>query len=305
VTAHEHLEPGAPPPPAAAGPAEAISPQDDPRRSPPAPWSPWTAPLALAGGILLAFVGAFAVYLPALALGANVTGSHIPAGVTIADTFVQDVAFVMVAVYFARLGGRAVRSWQFGLRPPAIGWRWAALTVVCLLVAFIALDAIWAELLHPTKEKLLETLGTNESSSLLVLSAALTCIVAPIGEEMLFRGYMFTALRNWRGSLPAAIIDGLLFGAVHVASAPIADLVPLAALGFGLCLLYRYTGSLYPGIVAHSLNNSLAFASLAGWNASEGLALIVGSVAGVGLVIGACKRAGLIADGTGVRRAAA
>ena len=110
------------------------------------------------------------------------------------------------------------------------------------------------------QEKLLEQLG-NEGS-LLLLSAALTCVVAPICEEFLFRGYIFTALRNWRGTLPAALITGLLFGGVHVGSAPALDLVPLAALGFGLCLLYRYTGSLYPCIAAHSLNNSIAFAGL-------------------------------------------
>ena len=90
-------------------------------------------------------------------------------------------------------------------------------------------------------------------------------MVAPICEEFLFRGYIFTALRNWRGTLPAAVITGLLFGGVHAGSAPALDLVPLAGLGFGLCLLYRYTGSLYPCIAAHSLNNSLAFASLEGW----------------------------------------
>ncbi len=81
---------------------------------------------------------------------------------------------------------------------------------------------------------------------LLLFSAVLTCVVAPIGEEFLFRGLIFTALRNWKGTLPAAIITGVLFGGVHFGSAPLLDLVPLAALGFGLCLLYRYTGSLYP-----------------------------------------------------------
>ena len=53
-------------------------------------------------------------------------------------------------------------------------------------------------------------------------------MVAPICEELLFRGYIFTALRNWRGTLPAALIIGLLFGGVHVGSAPVLDLVPLA-----------------------------------------------------------------------------
>ena len=114
---------------------------------------------------------------------------------------------------------------------------------------------------NPTKEKLLEQLGSNESALLLLLSAGLTCVVAPICEEILFRGYIFTALRNWHGTLPAARHHGLLFGGVHAGSAPALDLVPLAGLGFGLCLLYRYTGSLYPCIAAHSLNNSIAFAA--------------------------------------------
>jgi membrane protease YdiL (CAAX protease family) len=37
-------------------------------------------------------------------------------------------------------------------------------------------------------------------------------------------------------------------------------------LGFGLCLLYRATGSLYPCIAAHCVNNSLAFGSLENWD---------------------------------------
>ncbi len=254
---------------------------------------------------MLAAVAGLIVDLPALALGAHVTSSHTPGGLVIADTFVQEVAFVVAAVYCAKLGGEVVRSWQFGLRRPGLGWGWAALMVLCLIVAFIGLDAIWSEILHPTKEKLLETLGTKESRSLLVLSAALTCVVAPIGEEMLFRGYMFTALRNWRGTLPAALIVGLLFGGVHATSAPAADLVPLGALGFGLCLIYRFTGSLYPGIASHALNNSIAFASLEGWNAGQGLVLIVCALLGIAVVAVACRRVGLIASATGVPRPAA
>ena len=74
-----------------------------------------------------------------------------------------------------------------------------------LLVAFVVVSVIWSELVHPTKEKLLEQLGSHEGALMLVASAALTCVVAPIAEELLFRGYIFTALRNWRGTLPAPL----------------------------------------------------------------------------------------------------
>ncbi len=116
-----------------------------------------------------------------------------------------------------------------------------------LLVAFVVLErGLERNCSTRAKEKLLEQLGSNEGALLLVPSAALTCVVAPICEELLFRGYIFTALRNWRGTLPAALITGLLFGGVHAGSAPVLDLVPLAALGFGLCLLYRCTGFAVP-----------------------------------------------------------
>jgi len=257
-------------------------------------WRPWTAPLALILGLVLATVGGLIVDIPAAALGVKITSEHTPPGIEIADTVVQDVGFVLASVYCAHLGGRVVRAWQFGLRRPGVGWKSATGLIVALLVAFLIVSAVWSVLVNPGKEKVLEQLGTNEAASLLVLSAALTCVIAPICEEFLFRGYMFTALRNWHGTWLAAIVTGLLFGAVHAASAPALDLVPLATLGFGLCLLYRYSGSLYPGIVTHSLNNSLAFAALEGWSAGQGLMLIVAALAAIGALVLAAKRIGLI-----------
>jgi uncharacterized protein len=268
----------------------------DPRRSPDTDWPPWTAAAALVGGLVLAAVAGFVVDLPALALGAKITSSHTPAGIEILDTFVQDVAFVLAAVFCAHLGGRVVRSWQFGLRRPGVGWLSAGGLLLLLLVAFVILSAIWAAAVNPEKEKLLEQLGSNEGTGLLLASAALTCVVAPICEELLFRGYVFTALRNWHGTWPAAVITAVVFGGVHAGSAPALDLVPLAGLGFGLCLLYRYSGSIYPCMAAHSLNNSLAFASLEGWSWQAPL-LMVGALAAIVGVAALARRIGLIEAG--------
>ncbi|HMD57645.1 MAG TPA: type II CAAX endopeptidase family protein [Solirubrobacteraceae bacterium] len=251
-------------------------------------WPPWTAPLALVGGLVLAAVAGLVVDLPALALGVKVTSSHTPAGLALADTFVQDLAFVGAAVYCAHLGGRAVHSWHFGLVAPRKGWRYAAGGVLVLLAAFGLLSVVWSLIVSPGREKVLDQLGADAAS------AAVICVVAPMCEEMLFRGYIFMALRNWRGTLVAASITAVLFGGVHAGSAPVLDLVPLAALGFGLCLLYRRTGSLYPCMAAHSLNNSVAFASLAGLTFLEGAALALAALAGIALVVVICRRVGLI-----------
>jgi len=271
--------------------------EQDGAGSPTLPWPPWTAPVALIAGLVLAAVGGLVVDLPALAFGVKITSSHTPPGLAIADTVVQDLAFVLAAVYCAQLGGRVVRAWQLGLRSPAAGWLSAGGRVVALIVAFLVLSVAWSAIFNPSEEKLLEQLGSNQSTALLLLSAALTCVIAPICEEILFRGYIFTALRNWRGTLTAAVVTGLLFGGVHVGSAPALDLVPLAALGFGLCLLYRRTGSLYPCFAAHSLNNSLAFSSLENWGWQAPL-LMVGSLAGIAGVVLMAKRLGLITPRT-------
>ncbi len=256
--------------------------------SPRTDWPSWTAPVALISGLVVAVVAALIIDLPALALGVNLSAQHLPDGLQVADTAAQDAGFIGVAVFFAQLGGRRVAAWQFGLRPTSL-WR-AVRWMVWVGAGFLAFSLIWKVAVNPPEEKVLEQIGTG------VLSAALTCVVAPVGEEFLFRGYIFTALRNWRGPWTSALVTGLLFGLVHVGSAPLLDLVPLAALGFGLCLLYRRTGSLYPCIAVHSLNNSIAFGQLADWNWQWQIPLLaVAALATLALIAYVLTRVGVIA----------
>ena len=108
--------------------------------------------------------------------------AHTPPGLTIADTVVQDVGVRARRrlLRAARRPRRCARGSSACARP-AVGWR-----------ARCGHDRRAArrvrrrsaspgrKLVHPEKEKLLEQLGTNEGAALLVLSAALTCVVAPI-----------------------------------------------------------------------------------------------------------------------------
>ena len=282
-------------------------------------WPVWTAFVVLVAALVLAAVGGLIVDIPAVILGVKVSSSPIPPGLELSDTVVQDVAFVVTAVLFAQIGGRTVRSWQFGFRPTPV--RRAAGLVLLTVAAFLIFSGIWALALEvSTREKLLEQLGANETTLLLALSALLTTVIAPICEETLFRGYIFAALCKWKAWLPspavtteeaplrryifatlgklkawlpAALVTGLLFGALHAGSAPAADLVPLAALGFMLCVLYRRTGSLYPCIATHSLNNSLAFGVLEGWGWQIPV-LMVGALATIWLFAMIARQIGLI-----------
>jgi membrane protease YdiL (CAAX protease family) len=77
---------------------------------------------------------------------------------------------------------------------------------------------------------------------------------APIVEELTFRGLGFAVLRRL-GEWPAILLVGLAFGLAHglVEGLPI-----LAVFGAGLAFLRSRTGSVYPGILAHSAFNAVA-----------------------------------------------
>jgi membrane protease YdiL (CAAX protease family) len=277
-------------PQSAVGPAPSA-----PRRrfdSPITDWQPWLGPLALVLALVLAVFAGLIVDLPLAALGVHIRAEKPPAGVLIADTALQDAIFVATAVILAGWGARKVYSWQFGLRVTPL-WRAAGL-VVLAFIAFFVFTAIWSEVIqNEAKDRVLEKLGSKEGDGLLIASAALTCVIAPICEEMLFRGFIFTSLRNWKGPWPAAVLTALIFGAVHATSAPAVDLLPLAGLGFVLCLLYRATGSLYPCIALHALNNSIAFGSIEGWG-WQILVLLPVSLGCIALIVLGARRIGLI-----------
>jgi uncharacterized protein len=272
-------------------------------RLPACEWPWWTVPAAIAWAVLLVSVGSLAVAVVAAVLfGVSFASPHPPGGLTIAGLYVQDALFVAAAVLAARTGERAVRAWQFGLQRPGIGWlsprrglAWAAGMAALTLVTFLVFTVAWSEIVNTSaKDNLPERLGAGEGTALLVLAAALICVVVPICEEFLFRGLIFRALYNWRGMWPAAAITGIFFGAVHVGSAPVVDLVPLAALGFGLCVLYRATGSLYPCIAVHALNNSWAFGEIEEWGWWTAV-LAVCAPAAIALLVVVLKRRGVIA----------
>jgi len=218
--------------------------------------------VALIAGFAVAIFGYILIGGVASATGADFEDP--PPAVNILATVVQGAALVGSALVFARLSGRP-RPWHFGLRPtafwPAAGW------LLLTWFGFFVFTVAWVSALGiEERDDLPQELGADESTVALVAVGVLVCVVAPIAEEFFFRGYFFTALRNWKGVWPAAILTGLVFGAIHGGSAPPGYLVPLAAFGFGLCLLYWRTGSLYPCIALHALNNSLAFGVTQGWD---------------------------------------
>jgi membrane protease YdiL (CAAX protease family) len=252
--------------------------EDEPRAEPPWPapgpiarpagragWRPWTAWAALIGALGFAILGGIVIALVAAAGGSSLEDP--PPGVTLGGTFLQDLAMIGGALLFAHMAGRPSAA-DFGLSLPRIGH--AVRLSLGVWLAFFLFAWVWGLALGLQEEQTLpDALGIDGSDLQLVLVIVVITVMAPLGEEILFRGYFFGALRNWKGWIPAAIITGLVFGAIHIGSAPIGYTVPLAFFGFGLCALYQRTGSLYPCIGLHALNNSVALGVLQKWSAGE------------------------------------
>jgi hypothetical protein len=225
--------------------------------------------------------------------------SHPTPAVSLISDFLFDVAFVAAALYFAGLGGRA-RPSDFGFR--RVGLKAAAGALLSAGVGYYVVTAVYASALNlHGSDKLPRELGVSTSTAALVGATVFVCVVAPIAEEFFFRGFIFGALRQMRiviaghdiGAWVAAVLTGILFGLAHTGSASSQYLLPLGFLGFVLCLIRWRTGSLYPCMALHSINNALALGiSQLHWNAVEILALVVGSMIVIGTVTGPLAQRG-------------
>jgi membrane protease YdiL (CAAX protease family) len=91
-------------------------------------------------------------------------------------------------------------------------------------------------------------------------------VIAPVAEEIFFRGFFYRALRSRFTIAGAATIDGLLFGVIHYdfsGAEALLILPPLAALGIVFCLVYERTGSLFAVIALHALVNTFGYLAVA------------------------------------------
>ena len=103
----------------------------------------------------------------------------------------------------------------------------------------------------------------------------LLAFVAPLAEEVFFRGFVFGVLREKIGVVWGALATGVVFGLVHVAGSPIETVGVLFILGVLLCVVYQQTGSLLPCIALHAINNAISFAATKSLPWPEAVAIVV------------------------------
>jgi membrane protease YdiL (CAAX protease family) len=238
-------------------------------------WPAGYAPLAFAAAFIVAPLCAGIIVALTAVAGAEAADP----GVTVASMLAFDGALVVVAwLVAARLGHVRVRAGDFGLtRLPlgrAAGWTAAA------LAAWYAFTVLYAALLNSTgRQNTLDALGANDGIGLLIAATLLLVLIAPLAEEIFFRGLCYRALRNRLGRWTSALTVGVVFGAIHYDGPDtLALIAPLAVLGALFCLLYELTGSLYPSIAVHVVNNAVALAITADASAAPIVAAIVATI---------------------------
>ncbi|MEW6661057.1 MAG: CPBP family intramembrane glutamic endopeptidase [Bacillota bacterium] len=84
-------------------------------------------------------------------------------------------------------------------------------------------------------------------------------VLAPLAEELLFRGMLFPAMREKMGLATAIILNGAVFAGVHM---DLFRFIPLAVGGMLLAWLFNRSRNLYVAIAAHSTWNALMLAVL-------------------------------------------
>jgi membrane protease YdiL (CAAX protease family) len=89
-----------------------------------------------------------------------------------------------------------------------------------------------------------------------ILAFVTLVIIAPIAEEIIFRGYLFGRLKKYAPVWVAIVVTSVVFGALHGAWNLAVDTFALSVV---MCLLRQNTGSLWASILLHMSKNGLAF----------------------------------------------
>jgi membrane protease YdiL (CAAX protease family) len=190
------------------------------------PWPAWSAPVAVVVMLGLVLIAPAVVEFGVGVFGVRLSTHQLPAWATLVIFFVRESVEIGVAV---------VMVWRLTPSRPVpprgavwpADWADAAIGIMAVLMLVIAVGAALSTVFGLRSGGDYVSVGSTWSVGFL-LGVLITIGVGPVFEEILFRGYVFTALARWRGVWPAAVITGVGFGAVHLLAYPPLQCVPLA-----------------------------------------------------------------------------
>jgi len=156
------------------------------------------------------------------------------------------IGLLSVIVAVAPLGRAALPA--LGLRPA--NWKYPVFGALGTLVLSVAVSQIGIE-----PQGMKQVIEVVREPHELILSLLLLAVLAPLVEELVFRGLLYGWIAGRWGGLAGLIVSSIVFAAAHLEPAHIFLVLPL---GFLFGWLRRRTDSLLPSLCSHILNNSFA-----------------------------------------------
>ena len=149
-------------------------------------------------------------------------------------------------------------KWQdLGLKSASaeLYWKYGVLGGI-ILVSMVTLFSLIINYLQPNIQPQYyeETLRSVKNLSGFILIFLVGAVLAPLSEELLYRGMIYPLFRHYTGPIAGAVIAGSLFGLAHW------DLwrtIPLSLGGMGLCYIYEKSDSILVSTVAHGVWNGI------------------------------------------------
>jgi uncharacterized protein len=233
------------------------------RRADPRSWelSGWLWPLVALVVIIVAGNVLAATVVPRSGTGRTVTGIALQVG--------GELLLLAVLLAFGRRIAARDGGWRaaFGLdvvrRRDWVPWLWGlALTYGGRTAVGIVAAALTDGRAAAESSNL--TIGHRTVATVTAL-ALTACVLAPIAEELMFRGLLLRTFMRRMSFWPAAVLSTALFGVFHVYEVGTVEGAVTLALSVGVlglvnCHLVRITGRLTPGIMVHASFNALALA---------------------------------------------
>lgn len=143
--------------------------------------------------------------------------------------------------------------WVVLIAPATVAAMWACFAGLYVVGYQAFIESLGVEMVQDTVELFQKT----EDIGVLILMAFTAVIIAPLCEEVVFRGYLYPVLKKFNGPWIGALVSALIFSAAH---SSMAALLPLFIFGVLLVYLYEWTGSIWAPIAAHFLFNAATVA---------------------------------------------
>jgi len=155
---------------------------------------------------------------------------------------------------------------RFGARPfwASLGWNWAGRSVwywlvfsACIIVALLVASQVLSRFLPQSDENSFAEL-LKSSQRVRIAVAVLATFTAPLVEETVYRGVLFSSLRRYLGLVATVLVITVMFAGVHVLQYRGAwvSIAGLTLLSFVLTVVRAGTKSIRPCVLIHTLNNA-------------------------------------------------